>query len=122
MEKYNHCKDNSKLSDLIQYIENRPYIDIMEQRAVCESFGLPFKKKLFRHIYRRKFYDYLLGEITTVATVTKKTGIPQKYLTCCKIYYQKRNLLKVLYKDICPTTGSRNVQFVTTNKDLFNHG
>lgn len=98
-----------------KYLIEQKYIDIQEQPKICEAFGLPYQRGIFRDIYRERFYNYLLNNVTTVATVERETGIPQKYLTVCKLYYEKLGLLKVVGIGICPTTKSRNVQYVTTN-------
>jgi len=110
-------KDN-KIELLKSYIETRSYIDITEQPEVCKSFELPFIKSVFREIYRQRFFKCLQDAPKTVAEVEKITGIPQKYLTICKLYYQKRGLLRVVALGVCPITKSRNVQFVTTCKSL----
>lgn len=114
----NKAKDSLEL--LKAYVRESKYIDVLEQPKICANFGLPYHVNVFRQEYRQRFYKYLRNHITTVATVSKITGIPHKYLCEVKAYYEKRNLLKVLYYDKCPTTGSSNVQFVSTNPEYWN--
>ena len=102
---------------LIEYISSSPYIPIIEWVRLCKSFNLPYKPSLFRDNYRERFCNYLKENTTTVSTVTKETGIPQKYLTQCKSYYEKKGKLIVVSIGICPTTGNK-AQFISTNKAL----
>jgi len=114
-------QNTNKLNQLKSYVEKSPYIDSKEQYKICQSFGLSYIKSVFQNEYRKRFFEHLKLDITTVATVSKETEIPHKYLCECKAYYEKRDLLKVLYLDRCPTTGSNNVQFVSTNKKVWNN-
>ena len=113
-------KNANKIAQLKKYVNQSEYIEILEQRAICKSFDLPYSVEVFRAEYRQRFYEYLLSYTTTVAMVSKATKIPHKYLCEVKAYYEKKNLLKVLYKDYCPVTKSANVQFVSTNKEIWN--
>lgn len=114
-------QDKNKQKSLLKdFISKHKYIEIEEQPQICKAFGLPFQKDVFREVYRDRFYNFLLETVTTVATVERETGIPQKYLTVCKLRFEKLGQLKVVGLGICPTTKSRNVQFVTTNLNLTN--
>lgn len=106
------------IEKLKNYISNNPYIDISEWNSICKSFDVPFKKDFFRSEYKKRFYNYLKENTTTVSTVSKVTGIPQKYLTQCKAYFEKKNKLKVITMGRCPTTLENNVQYVSTNPGL----
>jgi len=112
-------KGKDKTAKLKAYIAQSKYIDCKEQPQVCKQFGLHYMPELFRNEYRTRFFNYLLEHTTTCATVTKETGIPQKYLTECKAYYENKGLLKVLYLGKCPTTGSSEVQYLSTNKSTW---
>ena len=111
----NRQSKDKQIKLLRKYLLENKYLDIQEQPKICKQFGLQYQRELFRSVYRERFYHYLLENVTTVATVERVTGIPQKYLTVCKLYYQKLGLLKVVGFGICPTTKSKNVQFVSTN-------
>lgn len=112
-------KFNEKLSQLIQYVKQSKYIEPLEQIKVCKSFGLPYLKYVFRNEYRKRFYDFLFLKVATCSEVTKHTLIPQKYLCECKAYYEKRKLLKVVGFGKCPVTNSQNVQFLSTNPNMW---
>ena len=101
------------------FIEQSEYISISDQPKICESFGFSFSesKYLFRHVYTQRCKDFLFTTTTTIATVEAKTGIPQKYLCQVKARLEKKRLLQVVGLGICPTTLSKNVQFVSTNPD-----
>lgn len=113
-------KYNEKLSQLKQYVSQSKYIEPLEQINVCRSFGLHYLKNVFRNEYRKRFYDFLFNNVTTCANVTKHTSIPQKYLCECKAYYEKKKLLKVVGLGNCPVTNSKNVQFLSTNPNMWN--
>lgn len=113
-------KYNEKLRQLKLYVGQSDYIEPLEQIKVCRSFSLPMIKKVFRQEYRKRFYNYLYENVTTSADVTKHTSIPQKYLCECKAYYEKRKLLKVVGLGNCPVTNSKNVQFLSTNPNMWN--
>lgn len=113
-------KYNEKLSQLKKYVSQSKYIEPLEQIKVCNSFGLPYLKNVFRDEYRNRFYTYLFNNVTTCADVTKQTSIPQKYLCECKAYYEKKKLLKVVSLSNCPVTNSGNVQFLSTNPNNWN--
>ena len=119
MAKQPSQKDNS-LEQLKNYIQSNPYIEILEQPKICASFGFSYKVNVFREVYRNRVYDQLKEHTTTMATVSKVTKIPHKYLCEVKAFYEKRQLLKVVYLDRCPTTNSKNVQFVSTNPNVWN--
>ncbi len=112
------AQDTHKIGQLKDFVKQSKYIDIKEQPNICKQFGLPFLRYIFQDEYRNRFYEYLNHHTTTVASVFKATGIPEKYLCQCKAYYESRNLLKVVTIGRCPTTGSNNVQFLTTNENL----
>ncbi|TYB80335.1 hypothetical protein ES676_01320 [Bizionia saleffrena] len=113
-------QDNEKIEQLKAFVAQSKYIDVLEQPKICNSFSLPYLANVFRLEYRNRFYNYLKKHTTTVATVSKITGIPHKYLCEVKSYCEKRKLLKVVMVGKCPTTGSNNVQFVSTNSNGWN--
>jgi hypothetical protein len=113
-------KYNEKLNQLKQYVSQSKYIEPLEQIKVCQSFGLPYLKNVFRDEYRKRFYDFLFENVTTCANVTKHTSIPQKYLCECKAFYENKKLLKVVGLSNCPVTNSKNVQFLSTNPNMWN--
>lgn len=111
---------NENLRKLKEFVAQSPYIDCLEQPQICANFNLPYIKEVFRQEYRRRFLSYLFKNTTSIATVSKYTGIPEKYLTCCSRFYKNRDLVRVVYLDRCQTTGSRNVQQLSSNPDRWN--
>jgi hypothetical protein len=112
-------KGSESLTQLKAYVRQSKYIDISEQPKICASFGLPYMVSVFRDEYRKRFFEYLQTHTTTVATVSEETLIPHKYLCQVKASLESKELLQVVSFRKCPTTGSSNVQFVTTNPKLF---
>ena len=78
-------KYSEKKNQLKAYVHQSDYIESAEQRNVCAMFGTPYLAEVFRAEYRKRFYDYLYENVTTVANVSKHTKIPHKYL-CCLLY------------------------------------
>ena len=108
-------KNTQNLYSLKEYVQKNRYIDLLEQKKICTTFNVPYSVDVFRKIYRARVYAYLFKTIATTAEVSKATGIPEKYICQIKGYYKKRNLIKTLYKSRCSATGSRGVQFLSTN-------
>jgi len=104
-----------RLEQLKKFVRESKYIDVLEQSTVCKSFGLPYRPSVFREEYTLRVKQFLKENTTTASTVTKMTGIPQKYICQVKRLLEEKGLLKVEKIDRCPTTGSPNVQFLTTN-------
>jgi hypothetical protein len=105
------------LNLLKDFIKKARYLEPIEQIEVCKYFRFGYKKHLFAKEYRQRFYDFLFENITTCADVEYHIGVPQKYLTTCKIYYEEKYLLRVLGFGVCPVTKSRGVQYLSTNPD-----
>lgn len=113
-------KYNEKICQLIKYVRETKYLEPLQQIEACKSFELSYLKFVFRNEYRKRFYNFLYENITTCSNVTKHTLIPQKYLCECKKYYEDRGMLKVVGLGICPVTKSKNVQFLSTNPNVWN--
>lgn len=115
---YKQGKDNKE--NLKEYVKRNEYFAPIQWLEICQKFNLPLLKQVFRDEYKNRFYKHLYKNVTTCADVEKNTSVPHKYLTECKKYYEDRNLLKVVGFGICPTTKSKNVQFLSTNPDNWN--
>jgi hypothetical protein len=126
MENHNNNPRKGQIQDtknsdaLKRFIENSYYIKFNEQPTIARQFNISYSKKIFSDIYRQRFFNFLKTNTTTIADVRKNLGIPEKILCQWKVYYKERNLLAVVCKGVCPTEGSNNVSFLTTNKDLIN--
>lgn len=67
----------------------------------------------------RKVLSALSKNPKTMRMVEIDTGIKRNSI-CWRIYELRRqNYLRFLYKDVCPISKRKNVNFYTTNKDLF---
>lgn len=65
----------------------------------------------------KRYFEYLKNHIATNSMVSKALNIPQKNLTRYKRYFEKRGMLKELYRKFCKLTGFR-ASYLTTNPDL----
>ena len=108
-------KSKESIEKLKATIKNSPYIPLLEQHSICKELGLTYKKALFSNEYKKRFYNFLFNTTTTVAAVSKATNIPHKLLCQYKRYYEKRDKIEVVFLGECPSTGSKNVQFLSTN-------
>ena len=67
----------------------------------------------------RKVLIALSKKPKTMRMVELETGINRNSI-CWRIYdLRRQNYLRFLYKDVCPISKRKNVNFYTTNKDLF---
>ncbi len=65
------------------------------------------------------FYEFFLTRITSVYDFEKQTGISRADGCRYKAKYEKLGLLQMIRLGICPISGERNVQMITTNKNWF---
>ncbi len=73
-----------------------------------------------KHIAEEKIFFAFLKENNTTCTVAcNALNIQQKNATRYVDNGKKRNTLHVTHLGVCPCTGRRGVQFLTTNPDLF---
>lgn len=114
--KYNH-----KRAQLIAYIKQSKYIDILKQTKICNSFGLPYIKSVFEKIYTQRFIDYLHKKPSSRFEVFTATGIPEKYLCQVKMRLQDKGLLKVLFIGYCNVAKKDNIQILSTNPKHWNN-
>lgn len=114
-------KDNYKKAQLIAYINQVKYIDILEQPKICDSFGLPYIKSIFEKEYTQRFYNYLYKKPSSRFEVFKITGIPEKYLCQVKKRFEEKGKLKVLYNGFCEVAKKDNIQILSTNPNHWNN-
>lgn len=100
-------------------IKESEYIEVIDQRAICEKMNLPYLVSLFRIEYRQRFLSFFKENITSVATASKETGIPHKYLCEVKAYYEKKKLIKIVMYGKCPTTGANKVQYLSADPKVW---
>lgn len=115
------CEDSEKIEQLKVFVKQSKYINVLEQRKICASFGLPYLVSVFRKEYTRRFTDYLKKIPSTRAEVFKATGIDEKYLCQVKRRLEKQGLLVVICFDRCKATNSINVQRLSTNPEHLNN-
>jgi hypothetical protein len=109
------AKDNDKNAQLLAYIKQSKYIDILEQPKICNSFHLPYVKSIFEKEYSKRFYDYLHKKPSSRFEVFKITGIPEKYLCQVKKRLEEKGTLKVLFEGYCKVAKKNNIQILSTN-------
>tara|TARA_R110002049_G_scaffold80452_4_gene204633 strand:- start:4451 stop:4882 length:432 start_codon:yes stop_codon:yes gene_type:complete len=112
-------KYNENLELLKAYVRQSPYIPKLEQPTVSVQFGVPYSPMVFREEYSSRIKRFLYDNTSTAAYVSKITSIPQKYICQVKALLEDKGDLKVVGFGRCPATGSANVQFLSTNPEIW---
>ena len=114
------CKRQDKSSDKIEQLKTylsglKLHPPVREHNTIARSFGVLMYKSIFRADAINRFIKTTYTEPTTSATVSKLTGIKQKYLCQLKRQLEKAERLKVVGIGKCHTTLSQGVQFLSSN-------
>lgn len=111
-------KDSHKKAQLKKYLSGLPFHPpVIEHYSIAKSFGVLHFRQIFREDADRRFISSIFSEPRTAATVSKLTGITHKFLCQRKRSLEESGVIKVLYLDRCATTGSSNVQHLSSNPD-----
>ncbi|WP_305952758.1 hypothetical protein [Emticicia oligotrophica] len=65
------------------------------------------------------FYEFFLTHITSVYDFEKQTGISRADGCRYKAKFEKLGLLQIVHLGVCPISGEKNVQMITTNNQWF---
>ena len=113
-------KNSDKIEQLKTYLSGlKLHPQISEHHLIAKSFGVFLYKPIFREDAINRFIKITFSEPTTSATVSKLTGIKQKYLCQLKRYLEKIERIKVVDIGRCPTTFSQGVQFLSSNPQIW---
>lgn len=113
-------KDTDKVEQLKTYLSSlKLHPPVREHHTIAQSFGVLMYKPIFRADAINRFIKVTYSEPTTSATVSKLTGIKQKYLCQLKRQLEKAERLKVVGIGRCPTTLNQGVQFLSSNPKVW---
>lgn len=111
-------KDSYKVAQLKKYVASlKKHPPVREHYAIAKSFSVLNYRFIFRQDAIRRFINATHFEPTTAATIEKLTGIKHKYICQLKSQLEKSNLIKVVGTGNCGTTGSSNVQYLSSNPE-----
>ncbi|MEO1012253.1 MAG: hypothetical protein AAFX53_13170 [Bacteroidota bacterium] len=103
-------------SALWAYLLQRPkHPQVLEHKAIAAHFEVYSYRNIFRLDALRRVLIETAKEPVTAATISKKTGLPHKYLCQLKRFLERKGLIRVVDFGRCPTTGSNRVQFLISN-------
>lgn len=109
-------KGTDKKGQLKKYLSGLKFHPpVKEHYLIAKSFGVGNYKPIFKADAVNRFLTIIGKEPTTAATVSKLTGITHKYLCQLKRSLEKEERLKVIGIGRCETTGSMNVQYLSSN-------
>ena len=109
-------KDTNK-KRLISYLQTfSKFPEVMEHKTIAQSFEVSNYQRIFKQEAIRRLIEKTAIEPKTASTLAKETGINQKYICRLKAQLVNEKRLFVAYIGKCPTTLSRGVQFLSSDK------
>lgn len=102
---------------LISYLQTlSKFPEVIEHKTIAQSFEVSNYQGIFKQEAIRRIIEKTAIEPKTASTLTKETGINQKYICRLKMQLVNEKRLFVAYIGKCPTTLSRGVQFLSSDK------
>lgn len=106
--------DKKRLLSYLQTLSKFP--EVIEHKAIAHFFDVSNYQGIFKQEAIRRLIEKTAIEPKTASTLTKETGINQKYICRLKMQLVNEKRLFVAYIGQCPTTLSRGVQFLSSDK------
>jgi hypothetical protein len=107
-------KNKKRLTSYLQTLSKFP--DVIEHKTIAQSFEVSNYKGIFKQEAIRRLIEKTAIEPKTASTLSKETGVKQKYICRLKKQLVNEKRLFVAYIGQCPTTLSRGVQFLSSDK------
>ena len=102
---------------LLSYLQTlSKFPEVIEHKTISQSFEVTNYRPIFKNDAIRRLLEHTLNEPKTASTLTEETGINQKYICRLKKQLVDEKRLFVAYIGQCPTTLSRGVQFLSSDK------
>lgn len=102
---------------LLSYLCNlSKFPEVIEHKTIAQSFEVSNYQGIFKQDAIRRLIEKTAIDPKTASTLTKETGINQKYICRLKMQLVNEKRLFVAYIGQCPTTLSRGVQFLSSDK------
>lgn len=105
---------------LVSYLQTlSKFPEVIEHKIIAKGFEVSNYQGTFKQDAIRRLIEKTTFEPKTASTLTKETGINQKYICRLKVQLVDEKRLFVAYIGKCPTTLSRGVQFLSSDKNYF---
>lgn len=102
---------------LISYLCNlSKFPEVIEHKTIAQSFEVSNYQGIFKQEAIRRLIEKTATEPKTASTLEKETGVNQKYICRLKSQLVNEKRLIIAYVGKCPTTLSRGVQFLSSDK------
>ena len=105
--------NKKRLTSYLQTLSKFP--EVIEHKTIAQSFEVSNYKGIFKQEAIRRLIEKTAIEPKTASTLTKETGINQKYICRLKTQLVNEKQLFVAYLGQCPITLSRGVQFLSSD-------
>lgn len=106
--------NKKRLANYLHTLSKFP--EVIEHKTIAQSFEVSNYKGIFKREAIQRLIEKTANEPKTASTLTKETGINQKYICRLKTQLVNEKRLFVAYVGKCPTTLSRGVQFLSSDK------
>jgi len=90
--------------------------EVIEHKPIAQSFEVSNYQVIFKQEAIRRLIENTAIEPKTASTLANETGVNQKYICRLKTQLVNEKRLFVAYIGKCPTTLSRGVQFLSSDK------
>lgn len=102
---------------LISYLQTlSKFPEVIEHKTIAQSFEASNYQGIFKQEAIRRLIEKTAIEPKTASALAKETGINQKYICRLKAQLVNEKRLFVAYLGKCPTTLSKGVQFLSSDK------
>lgn len=102
---------------LLSYLKTLyKFPEVIEHKTIAQTFEVSNYQGIFKQEAIRRLIKKTAIEPKTASTLTKETGINQKYICRLKTHLVNEKRLFIAYIGKCPTTLSRGVQFLSSDK------
>lgn len=106
--------NKKRLASYLQTLSKFP--EVIEHKTIAQGFEVSNYQGIFKQEAIRRLIEKTAIEPKTASTLAKETGINQKYICRLKVQLVNEKRLFVAYIGQCPTTLSRGVQFLSSDK------
>lgn len=103
-----------RLTSYLQTLSKFP--EVKEHKTIAHAFEVSNYQGIFKQEAIRRLIEKTAIEPKTASTLTEETGVTQKYICRLKKQLVNEKRLFVAYIGKCPTTLSRGVQFLSSDK------
>ncbi|GLB49840.1 hypothetical protein [Neptunitalea lumnitzerae] len=113
---------NTKKEALLSYLESlKKFPNVSEHKMIAKQFGVLNYQSTFKKEAINRVLKVTEKEAQTASMIESKTNVKQKYFCRLKSQLVNQNKLQVVFLGQCKITLSKGVQYVSSDKSLFNN-